>query len=237
MTTTRVGYSFVTGSVVLSLFLCGTSWASQGSGGQAQSSTQETANPTPVAKSDSTAKHKGEKEKHWSGSLVDVNCVEKAKSSGGTEDNSVRPSATAPQRQWLGEGSGQASSQMGPSQTPRQTGALPPGQNPTQNPDISQEQAAQMARAEKIDNESKQCAATATTTVFGLVASGGQMMKFDTEGNTKAGEALKATAIEPGKRVKAKVTGTLAASDTVNVSSVEIKGKHASPASATQGGL
>jgi hypothetical protein len=129
-----------------------------------------------------------------------------------------------------------ASPRMESSQS-RQTGALPPGQNPDQNPDISQAQAAKMARANKVDSEAKQCIATVTTTVFGLVLPEGQVVKLDDEGNAKAGEALKAVTVEPGKRVKAKVTGTLQGGDRVKVASVEIKGKRSSPASATQGGV
>ena len=128
-----------------------------------------------------------------------------------------------------------ASPRMEPGQS-RQPGALPAGQGPDQNPDISQAQAAQMARANKVDNEAKQCVATAATTVFGLVLADGQMVRFDDEGNAKTGEALKAVTLEPGKRVKAKVTGTLEGSDTVKVASVEIKGKRSSPACAAQGG-
>jgi hypothetical protein len=111
---------------------------------------------------------------------------------------------------------------MGPGQS-RQPGALPPGQNPDQNPDISQAQAAQMARADKFDHEAKQCVATASTTAFGLMAPGGQLVRFNNDGNAKAGEVLRTTTVEPGKPVKAKVTGILAGGDTVTVSSVEIK--------------
>jgi hypothetical protein len=124
---------------------------------------------------------------------------------------------------------------MEPSQS-RQTGALPPGQNPDTNPDISQAQAAQ-ARASKADSEAKECVATTATTAFGLVLADGQLVRFDDEGNAKAGEALKAVTVDRGKRVKVKVTGTLeGGGNTVKVASVEIKGKRSSPAPTTQGG-
>jgi len=244
MTTIRVGHSAISGSVVLSVLLWGSSWLAQGARAQSQSTAASTVNQTATAQSDSTTKQKHEKEKHWSGSLVDLNCMVKAMSApaGATGENSGSPNAGAPQRQWLAEGPGQATSpspQMGPGQSPRQPGALPPGQNPDQSPDISQAQAAQMARADKLNNEAKQCAATAATTVFGLVPGDGQMVKFDDQGNAKADDALRAATVEPGKRVKAKVTGILAGGKTVNVSAVEIKGKagkHASAASATPAG-
>jgi hypothetical protein len=226
--------------VVLLAILWGGSSVAQSFGAQSQSTAGRGAdNSTSSAQSGSTPKHKPEKEKHWSGSLVDVTCMMKAMSAptGATNENSARPNAGSPQKEWLAAGPGQtsASPQMGPGQS-RQTGVLPPGQNPDQNPDISQAQAAQMAQADKLESEANQCVATASTTAFGLVPSGGPMVRFDDEGNTKADEALKNTAVEPGKRVKAKVAGTLAGRDTINVSSVEIKGKHAAPASPRQGG-
>ena len=244
MRTVMVGHPLNTSSVVWSVLLWGSSWVAQGSVAHSQSTAQGTDNQTSAAKSGPNAKHKPEKERHWSGSLVDAHCMVKAISTpnGGADENLGRPNTGAPRREWLPEESSQTGSpspQMGPGQSPRQTGALPPGQNPDQNPDISQAQAAQMARANKLDNEAKQCVATAATTVFGLVAADGQMVRFDDEGNTKAGEALRSATVEPGKRVKAKVTGMLADRDTVNVSSVEIKGKagkHPSPASAAQDG-
>jgi hypothetical protein len=236
----RDGAPLISGSVVLSVLLWGSAWVAQGSGAQSQSTAQSTDNQNPSGESSSSAKHKPQKEKHWSGSLVDVNCMSKAAQTGSTDENSGRSNTGAPPRQWVAEGLGQSSPspQMGPGQS-RQPGTLPPGQNPDQNPDISQAQAAQMARADKLDQEAKQCVATVSTTAFGLMAPGGQMVRFNDDGNAKAGEALRTTTVEPGKPVKAKVTGILAGGDTVTVSSVEIKakaGKHASPASSTQGG-
>jgi hypothetical protein len=241
MTIVRLGKPVFTTSVVLSLLLWGGSWEARGVGAQSRNTVQGSDNQNPPEESSSNATQKPPKEKHFSGKLVDVNCMVKAMSTqtGATDENSGRPNAGAPQREWLAEGPGQTSPspQMGPGQ-PRQTGALPPGQNPDQNPDISQAQAAQMARAEKLDQEAKQCVATTSTTAFGLVPPGGQMVKFNDDGNNKAGEALRTITVEPGKPVKAKVTGILAGGDTIKVSSVEIKdkaGKHASPSAAQAG--
>lgn len=193
----------------------------------------------------STNQHNREKQKRWSGNLVDANCMAKVMSGAATatDQDSSRPDAGSRQRE-LPEPMPEnpppqpdrsASPRMEPGQS-RQTGALPPGQNPDQNPDISQAQAAEMARANKVDDEAKQCVASAETTVFGLVLPGGQVVRFDDEGNAKTGKALKTVTVEPGKRVKAKVTGTLEGGETVKVSSVEIKGKRLSRASTTQGG-
>jgi hypothetical protein len=78
-----------------------------------------------------------------------------------------------------------------------------------------------------VDQASKRCTATAATQAFGLALSDGQVVSFDGEGNTKASEALKEVSVQAGKKVKAKVTGTLEG-QTVKVASLEIKGKHSS---------
>jgi hypothetical protein len=67
------------------------------------------------------------------------------------------------------------------------------------------------------------------------VPPGGQVARYNDEGNAKVGEAAKAATVEPGKGVKAKVTGTLEG-DTMDAASVEIKTKRSSPVSATQCG-
>ncbi len=228
----RIGYCFLANSVVALLL-----W---GSGSVAQADAQS---PSPATSVDSgipnpttsTNKHKGQKEKRWSGSLVDANCMAKAMSGAAGKQGPTQPNAGGPRSQLFGSAPQNPPPQMGPGQ-PRQGGALPSGQSQEQNPDMSQAQAAEMARVAMVDKEAKQCAATAATTTFGLVISGGQVVKFDDEGNTKVGDALKAVTIEPGKQVKAKVTGTLEDGDTMKVASVEIKGKRSSSASATQGG-
>jgi hypothetical protein len=237
----RIGRFLITNSVVVVLLLV-SGLATQTSDVQGtrtpstgQSPDSTTQNGTTA--STSTEKRKSEKEKHWSGSLVDANCMAKAIS--GMTQSSSQSQAGTTQRE-LPEPVPQnpapqadRSPRMGPGQ--QQAGALPPGQNPDQNPDLSQAQAAQMARAARIDNEAKQCAATIATTVFGLALPDGQVVRFDDEGNAKAGAALKAVVVEPGKRVKATVTGTLEGGDTVKVAAVGVKGKRSSPASATQG--
>ena len=114
---------------------------------------------------------------------------------------------------------------MGPPDSNPNTTATPG--TPT-GPDMSQAQAAQMAKAERIDNAAKQCSPSSSTQMFGLSMSGGQVVQFDRDGDAKAAEALKDVSIQPGKKVKAKVTGTMANTTTVKVASVEVKGKHAS---------
>jgi hypothetical protein len=199
----------------------------------AQSNDGSAQNPT----STSAKKHNKEKQKRWSGSLVDVNCMAKAMSA--SKDQGARPpDSSVPRTQWLdggaqypGQSPGQSSPspQTGPGQPTQPTMPMPG--NPDRSPDTSQAQAAQMARAAMIDKEAKQCAATAATTAFGLVVSGGEVMKFDEQGNARANDALKSvSATTPGKALKAKVTGMVEGDGaTVKVVSVEVKGKRPSP--------
>ena len=124
-------------------------------------------------------------------------------------------------------------------------GPMAPGQGPAtpnqypvgNNPDTTVPNSAQMAKAERMDNAVKQCTPSALTQTFGLALSDGQVMKFDEQGNAKATDAVKNTAPEPGKKIKAKVTGIMEENDTVRVASLEVKGKRSSaPSPASSGG-
>jgi len=50
-------------------------------------------------------------------------------------------------------------------------------------------------------------------------------MQFDPEGNEKAKEALKDADVQPGKKVKAKVTGTMENKATLRGAEVDVKTK------------
>ena len=100
---------------------------------------------------------------------------------------------------------------------------------------MSQAQSARMAAAEKIDTAAKQCTATASTQEFGLALSGGEVVRFDSEGDSKAGQALRGIDVPPGKKIKAKVTGVMGENDAVKVAVVELKGKKISPSSSMAG--
>lgn len=60
---------------------------------------------------------------------------------------------------------------------------------------------------------------------LGLATSDGQVMQFDADGNEKAKEALKHADVQPGKKVKAKVTGTMEDKSTLKVAAVDVKPK------------
>lgn len=210
--------------------------------------TTTTEEPSPPANSTGMNEAKEGKEQHWSGNLVDVPCMVKllrnpqqgATSEGRTGSSSASPAGVP---HFMGSGfDGQAGQQPGAGTTP---GAPTQGQAPAspslpsqQAPDSSgmtAAQKAQMARAEQVDKAAKQCVASSSTQNFGLAMSGGQVVQFDAGGNNKAQEALKEVQVQPGKKVKAKVTGTLQDKVTVKVASVEVKGKRAAgtPASGT----
>jgi len=207
----------VMGALATALFLSA-GWAQQAPATQSPSEAA-----TKSAKS-------GAKEKHLSGSLVDITCVAKTL---GAETGGTPPAELAPGvPHFTGGGAPQAS----PGQIP--SGAGPGGMqgpmqpNPQSNipldtkaPAMSADEQAQTARAEKIDNAVKQCAASPSAQTLGLATSDGQVLQFDQDGNAKAREALKSADVEPGKKIKAKVTGTMENKATVNVASIEIKGK------------
>ncbi len=173
-----------------------------------------------------------EKPKHWSGSLVDADCMVKAISTLNARQQATTPQGVshflpeAPAGQYGPAGGGAGpQTQPGQGMPPAQQQPMP-GQSPSTFPDTAQ--SAQMARASMIDDAAKQCAARDTTHTFGLVLGDGQIMRFDEEGNAKASAALKESEPKEGKKVKAKVTGTMASGSEVKVASLEIKGKKSS---------
>ena len=182
--------------------------------------------------STSTQRASGGKEKRLSGSLVDVKCM--AKTLGGEPAPTTAPAGAAPQTPHFAESPDQAqqpgqtggASSAGPAGASRGTAPTYPGQDSGQNPDMSQAQSARAsAAAERMDQATKQCTATDSTQTFGLALSDGKVVQLDNEGNTKASQALKSVAVEPGKKIKAKVTGVVEANNMVQVASVEVKGK------------
>ena len=209
----------VTGSLATALCF-GAGWAQQ-----APSAQSETEPATKSAKS-------GVKEKHLSGSLVDVACMAKTLGAETGDAPQTEPAPGVPH--FVGGG---ADPQAGPGQMPAGGGpggmqdpnhrnpqsSMPPD---TRAPGMSADDQVQTARSNKIDNAVKQCAASPSAQTLGLATSDGQVLQFDQDGNAKAKEALNSAAnLQPGKKIKAKVTGTIEDKGTVNVASIEIKGK------------
>jgi hypothetical protein len=225
---------FPKAALPVALFLWLASWAQFA---QAANGPQDASAATGPASTPSTTSEKSKttaKEKHWSGSLVDVACVAKAL---GPANASANPSGTiAPSVPHFVEPSeppaqvGQSPGGAGQSPNPGAGGNVtsPQGQYPTTDTTSPQDQA-RAAQEARLDNATKQCAATSSTQAFGLVMADGHVMQFDPDGNAKASQALKDTPTEPGKKVKAKVAGAMENDTTVNVASVDIKAKAKRP--------
>lgn len=196
---------------------------------------------------------KAPKERHWTGTLVDVGCMAKTL---GADNMGSSPGSSLGVPHLMGWGAAtprksldqtpegavvpvaqenfaQAGQQPG---QPGQPGMVPSGSQPGQPgqpgtepmpgsservPDLN---AAEEARANKVNDAARTCAATPSTQTLGLATGEGQVFQFDHDGNAKAQEALKNVDVKPGKKVKAKVTGTLQNGTTVMVASIELKG-------------
>jgi hypothetical protein len=212
------------------LFLCGAGWATP---------TPGSANPTKDTKPP--------KEKHWTGILVDVGCMTKALGADNLgyptgsvfnaphlagwgaaipqktldhapEGNTISPvqdSFASPGQQQPGQPGQQGTT---PAPSPRGPEPMPGTQERV--PDAT---SAEQERAIKVNDAAAVCAASSLTQTVGLATGEGQVFKFDQDGNLKAEEALKSADVPPGKKVKAKVTGTLKDQSTVMVASIEIK--------------
>jgi hypothetical protein len=210
-------------------------WAQHAPGSVPQS-TQSSGMQSPASQPQSTsATDKPGKPKKWSGKLVDAPCMMKALN---TFAASTQQNASPDVPHFLGgpsepvqyAGGGAQQPQMPGGQGRQQSPNMPVGQQ-GQNPNMGPNETAQMQGAAMIDNAAKQCAATPSTTSFGLALGDGQVIKFDGDGDSKASQAVKDVELEPGKAVKATIKGIDQGSGSVQVASVEIKhkgkGKHA----------
>lgn len=228
-----------------------------GSSSSQSSSVQSPATPAnpittenPAASSASTSDQTSmAKQKHWSGALVDASCIAKtigavpAKGSGTAAGSGATGAETPHFSSQNPDQFQQAGSQpggMGPagatgSRNPVGTSPSYPGAESGQNPDMSQAQSARAAVAQRVDTAAKQCSAGSSTQQFGLATSEGDVLRLDQAGNAKASEALRSVDVQPGKKVKAKVTGVMEANNVVQVASVEVKGKKISPSTSMAG--
>lgn len=189
---------------------------------------------------------KAQKAHKWNGSLVDAACMADAlrrvpaldqlASSQplsqyyfqGMENNPTPSQGSGPGAPSTpGPPATQGEPQQGQSRMPdRPTGALDPGGEPESSQRELDLQRAQLRRAELLKRQIAKCSPGRPTKDFGLVVADGHFLKFDARGNLEAKRALQASAVQPGKPVKATVTGAIVAKgDTVTVASIEIKGR------------
>ncbi len=211
------------------LFLWTGAWAQQASGTAPQPVAGQTTSPSKQKKT--------EKPKKWQGKLVDANCIVKAMNtvaapapySTGSGFPHFAGSASAP-AQYQNQGGTtpqqqtQPGAQTGPN--PNQPQPMGPIGPPVEGPDIGPFDTAQSQRSALVDAAAKECAATSTTSQFGLLTDSGAVMKFGKSGNSKASQAVKEVELKPKKPVEATVRGLQDNKGHVLVTSVAVKGRH-----------
>ena len=172
---------------------------------------------------------KPQKHRKWTGSLVDAGCITTALRRFPSADEALFPDPLS--RFWQTLQDSQRADQE------RKSGGWSPqGQRQTPSkaawtgdsdgePEASEQQIAmqraQLKRAKVLEQVVKACTPTPPTMHYGLVVSGGQLLKFDAAGDSKAKEAINVSAVEPGKALRVTVTGVIEAEDTVRVASIE----------------
>ncbi|MCL5006310.1 MAG: hypothetical protein M1404_07220 [Acidobacteria bacterium] len=175
------------------------------------------------------------KMKKWHGKLVDAKCMVKAiNSAAATESSHVGrdfphfAGSSFQQGRYPGGGVQQPTTPNGP-----QTGPYPgqpepngPMQPPGLNTPTGPTETTRMRRAAVIDHAVKMCPATKSTSKFGLALGDGRVIKFGENGDSKASHAIEEAQLKPGKPVKAIVKGAKLHGGGLQVTSVEIKGKH-----------
>ncbi len=199
------------------VLLCSPGWA------------QQKPDPQSLPETSTKSARKAGKEKHWSGSLVDAGCMARTLGAEAQASTEAEPTLEVPHL----AGGDPGSPQAGPTPGVAGQGGMGPAQHipepglPTQisTPDLNADQRAQLDQVDRVENAAKACVASPLTQALGLATPDGQVMQFDPDGNAKVRQALKEADVQPGKKVKAKVTGTMKDKNTVNVAAVEVKGE------------
>ena len=218
--------------------LCAATILSLLAGAWAQQAPNTASQPVAGQMRSPSKKKKSEKSIKWHGKLVDSNCMAKAMNTvttaalHGTGAGAPRSSGSSSEF-----GQYQATmNQVNPGQMQQpgieqQHDAVGPaigaaGKSPQtpmgasdNGPSIS---TAAMQRGALLEHAARECAATNSTSKFGLVMDTGRVMTFGESGNSKAGEAVKGAALKPHKPVKATVRGVESNRGSVLVTSVEI---------------
>ncbi len=171
----------------------------------------------------------------WTGELVNAVCMIDALRHVPSIDRMLFPEilsqsylqavASAAQRPSQGTGSGAAVAQSTP-QGPNSADEVGSNAEPETSERELAIQAAELQRADMLKEQVSLCAPHKPAAHFGIVVSGGYLLKFDAAGDLKTMQVLRAAMIDRGKVLKAKVTGAMAENaDTIIVASVEIKGQ------------
>jgi len=176
---------------------------------------------------------KAQKPRKWTGSLVDADCMSKALSQVHGIDEALFPDPLSGFWQTLESsqraGQERNSGAWSPQGQPQTTSQVAWSRESDGEPDASERQiamqTAQLKRAKMLETVATACTPRRPTMHYGLLISGGQLLKFDAAGDFKAKEAIEISPVEPGKTVKVKVTGIVEAEDTVRVASIQLKGR------------
>ena len=164
----------------------------------------------------------------WTGNLVDANCMADALRQVPSLGQMLIPEPLDQQAWQISQHPSQMTGSPSTQGQPPLPGLPNSAPGPNGDPEISERelalQAAQLKRANLMEQQVKACAPQRPTSHFGLFVSDGYLLKFDAAGDFKALDALRALPVRPGKNVRAKVTGVMVEeADTVRVASIEIK--------------
>lgn len=190
-----------------------------------QSSRPEYPQPAPPKKS--------QKPRKWTGNLVDAACMNKALNRLPSYDEALFPDPLAGIWQTLHNGE-QAERERNPGAWSPQGQPQTPSKaawsgDSDGEPEASERQLAmqraQLKAAERLEQGVKACTPIPSTMHYGLVVSSGELLKFDSAGDSKARDAMNTSPVEPGETVKVKVTAVIEAEDTLRVAAIEIKGR------------
>ena len=176
---------------------------------------------------------KAQKPRKWTGSLVDADCMSKALRRVSGIDEALFPdplsgywqTLESSQRTGQERNSGAWSPQGQPETPSHAAWSMDSDGEPEGSERQIAVQAAQLKRAKMLEDVATAFTPSRPTMHYGLLISGGTLLKFDAAGNFKAKEASEISPVEPGKTVKVKVTGIVEAEDTVRVASIELKGR------------
>ena len=176
---------------------------------------------------------KTQRVRKWTGNLVDADCMSKALHRvSGTEEglfpdplSEFCQTLESSQRAGQERNSGAWSPQGQPETPSHAAWSMDSDGEPEASERQIALQRAQLKRAKMLEDVATTCTPSRPTMHYGLLISGGQLLKFDAAGDFKAKEAIDISPVEPGKTVKVKVTGIVEAEDTVRVASIELKGR------------
>jgi len=180
---------------------------------------------------------KPQKSRKWTGNLVDAVCMSNSLDRLSSLNEALLPDPLSDFWQTLqsAERAGQKRnsgvwSPQGQPQTPSEAASA---RDADGEPDASERQIAvqqaQLKRVNNLEQAVKACTPTGSTVHYGLVVSGGKLLKFDSAGDSKARHAVNTSPIERGKALRVKVTGVIEPEGNLRDASIEIRDRIPAP--------